>query len=773
MHLADHLRSWSPEALGHLLTARPDLLPAADDGFGSLARRAASANSIGRCLIGVDVAMFLVAQALVVSPPATADEIDELLGTHDPDATLDALGRLAALGLVLVEERVATPMPALADLLARPLGLGPSFAEQADRVAPEVLTAMASALDADGAPTTGATARAIARRLRTAEGVERLLTTAPSGTADVVGLLSAERSSAVDVPVGHRYRALDDNDPVSWLLRRGLLVPYDEFVAEPVRELTLSHHPTGLAPGAALRPIDVRPVDGLAPEAVSAAAADRASRALEGAETLLRLVTDGEVAVRKAGGVGVRELKRLAKVLELEPVDVGRLLELLDEARLITHVGGRLSPSARAEVWRGLARDRRWLVLVRAWIAGERFLSIALTTGPDGKPLAALDELEPVADAFGGRRAVLTQIASLADGRAFDPQQLAEAAVWHRPNLWGPGEPPPEELVAWTVAEAELLGLVAMAAPTELLRAVVDGDENALDALAATTLGADQDRFMLQSDLTALALGPLDPSVAAPLTELADRKADAATPLFHFTEASVRRGFDRGWTADTIIAFLERHALSGVPQPLAYLVADVERRYGSIRVMAATSVLVTDDEALAVEVATTRRAARLGLRLVAPTVLVGPVAPHQLLDELRAEGFFPVLDGDVARLEADHAGHLSGQGAERFGPADDGLPADWTGPALTPAALAGEVADVVAALTDEPEPDTGADDGAGPHRLHLLWNRAAVVTHLRDGQLREARGVVVAVDDALTLLNERGIERVGLDAVVAVDDPSR
>ena len=760
------------------MVARPDLLPAADGGFGSLARRASSIPSVGRCLIGVDVAMLLVAQALVVSPPATADEIDELLGTNDLDATLDALGRLAALGLVLVEDRVATPLPALVDLLDRPLGLGPSFVTQADTVDPDMLADLALALGANGAATDGATARAIARRLQDADAVDRLVTEAPAGTAELLGALTAERSSAVDLPLGHRYRALDDGDPVGWLLRRGLLVPYDELMAEPVRELTVSRHPNGLAPGAAIRPIEVVAVTGLAPDAVAAAAAaDRASRTLEASEALLRMVVDGEVSVRKAGGVGVRELKRLAKVLELEPLDVGRLIELLDEARLIRQLDGRLIPTDRAETWRQLARDRRWVVLVRAWTAGERFLSLPLSITSDGKQVVALDTIEPVADAFGGRQAVLARAAPVADGKAFDAEQFAEAVVWHRPNLWGTGDPPPETLVAWTTGEAELLGLVAMSASTPQLRALVEGDDAALSTLAKTLLGSDQDQFVLQSDLSAMALGPLDPGVAAPLGELADRRPDAATPIFSFTEASIRRGFDKGWTAETITTFLERHALSGIPQPLRYLVTDVERRYGSIRVTGASSVLVTDDEALAVEVATTRRAARLGLRLVAPTVLIGPVSPHQLLDELRAEGFFPVLDGDIARLETDTTGrdhhshdqhHLTRSGLD-----GDGLPAEWTGPVLAAAALAGEVADVVAALTDEVHDDPAESTAAGPHRLHLLWNRPAVVTHLRDGRLEEAHGVVIGVDEAVTLLNDGGVERLPLDAVVAVDDPSR
>ncbi len=770
VNLAAHLRSWRPEALTHLLSTRPDLLPAADDGFETLARRAASIPSTGRCLLGVDVGMYVVAEALAVSPPASATELAEVLGTDDLDGTVEALERLAAVGLVTVEDGVAAPVGAVVDLLDRPLGLGPSFVREAQDLEPGVLEDLALALDADGAVSPTATARAVARRLRVPGGMDRLLVDAPTGTADLLEVLLAERSSAIDLPIGHRYRSLDDGEPVGWLLRRGLLVPYDDQLAEPVRELVVAHHPDGLAPHVMLRPVAARSVAGLGVDAVAAAGADQAARTLELVEALIRLVADGEVALRKAGGVGVRELRRLGKRLDVPARDVGRLLELLDEARLVLPVADRLVVADLAEVWGRLSRPRRWLVLVRAWLGADRFLSVAMSEAYDGKPLPALGDVTPVADAFGGRQAVLERLAAVEPGEAVDPEPFTESVVWHRPNVWGVGDPAPAELVAWTLAEADLLGLAAHQAPTPTLLALVGGDDEQAEAAAGAALGADQHQVVLQSDLTALALGPLDPSVAGPLGELADRDREQATPLFRFSESSVRRGLDRGWTPESISAFLDEHALSGVPQPLSYLIDDVARRHGSVRVHGATSVIVTDDEALAVEVASTRRAARLGLRLVAPTVLVGPTDPVRLLDELRAEGFFPVLDGELARIEA--------AAPDPVAIPDDphGLPADWTGPALNGVVLATEVAEVVAALADEPDPTAAASaPGAGTasHRLHLLWNRSAVVTHLRRGELVEARGVVVAVDDSVTLLNEHGIERLALTDVVTVEDPSR
>ena len=59
------------------------------------------------------------------------------------------------------------------------------------------------------------------------------------------------------------------------------------------------------------------------------------------------------------------------------------------------------------------------------------------------------------------------------------------------------------------------------------------------------------------------------------------------------------------------------------------------------------------------------------------------------------------------------------------------------------------------------------------HRLHLHWNRTTLVRHRRDGHLAEVRGVLVGVDETLTLLCDDGIEELPLDSVVAVEDPAR
>lgn len=785
MKFADHLRSWDAAALRALLLARPDLLGAVDDGYDAVAKRASNALSIGRCLIRSDVAMLVVADALVIANPATPDEIDELLGTDDVDGVVAALERLAAAGLVVIAEGLATPVGDLGDLLHRPLGLGPSIVDLWRHLPPEIADRLADELGVDGANRPSITARAVARRLADPRYLDGLLADPPEGAVDLLDALVAQRSPVVRLPAGYRYRAdpsaARDRDAVSWLLTRGLLVAVNEGVAELPREVARARIPRGLAPGAALRPIDVRPVAGLGPDVVAGTAADGAGRFLATAETLLRLAEDGQVTLRRAGGVGVRELRRLAKTVGAEPRDVGRVIELLVEARLAVPAAGQVRPRPLAESWWELPRSGRWSVLVRAWVDSQTFLSRALSEGDDGQLAPALGDDEPLADGRAARALVLDAAATVEDGDAYDPEQLGEAVVWRSPNLWGAGDPPPELLVAWTLHEAALLGLAAHDAPTAALRALAAGDHAGFDVEARRLLGEDQGQIVIQSDLSALSLGPLDPRIGAKLADLADRDPGAGPTAHRFTEASLRRAFDKGWDAAAIEEFLATVTLSGVPQPLEYLIADVERRYGSIRVHSAASVIVTDDEAGAVAIASTAMASRLGLRLIAPTVIVGPVDPLRMLDELRAEGLFPVLDGGPIRVSGGPTPARAGD-AERLlagSGATGTVPADWTGPPLPEAALPGEVDDAVEALLaeagdDEPTGEAPTPGGRGlGDTIDRLWNRPVIVNHLRAGELVEVRGVVVGAGDVLTLLNDSGVSELPLDSIISVEDPTR
>ncbi|MEU8348615.1 helicase-associated domain-containing protein [Streptomyces sp. NPDC048845] len=186
-------------------------------------------------------------------------------------------------------------------------------------------------------------------------------------------------------------------------------------------------------------------------------------------------------------------------------------------------------------------------------------------------------------------------------------------------------------------------------------------DEIAAAAAQAATLLAPLlpeplDHVLLQADLTAVAPGPLERPLAEALGVLADVESKGGATVYRFTPGSVRRALDAGRTAADLHAFLAEHSRTPVPQPLSYLVDDVARRHGHLRVGAASSYVRCDDDGLLAEIVADKRSAGLRLRRLAPTVLAAQADPATLLERLREMGYAPAAEsaeGDVLITRAD------------------------------------------------------------------------------------------------------------------------
>src|SRR5690606_13353585 len=226
--------------------------------------------------------------------------------------------------------------------------------------------------------------------------------------------------------------------------------------------------------------------------------------------------------------------------------------------------------------------------------------------------------------------------------------------------------------------------------------------------LLAPLLPEPLDHVLLQADLTAVAPGPLRRPLADVLDVLADVESKGGATVYRFTPGSVRRALDAGQTAADLHAFLAAHSRTPVPQPLAYLIDDVARRHGHLRVGAASAYVRCDDDAVLNEILADKRAAGLGLRRLAPTVLAARPDPAGLLEGLRSMGFAPAAEsaeGDVLITRA-HARRTPPRTAPE--PVPDGPPVpDAT--LLTAAIRAVRAGDLASTA-----PLKAARDGDGP-----------------------------------------------------------
>jgi hypothetical protein len=131
--------------------------------------------------------------------------------------------------------------------------------------------------------------------------------------------------------------------------------------------------------------------------------------------------------------------------------------------------------------------------------------------------------------------------------------------------------------------------------------------------------------------------------VEARLAGMADRETAGGTATWRIHEASLRRAFDEGRSADEVVDFLRTHSDTPLPQALEYLVADAARRHGRLRVGGAATYL-RGDPALVAGAVRSAAGRRLGLRELAPGVAVTARPQRELLAALRKAGEAPLAE---------------------------------------------------------------------------------------------------------------------------------
>ncbi|WP_327245026.1 helicase C-terminal domain-containing protein [Streptomyces sp. NBC_01320] len=669
--LAEALRARDDESLAGLLRARPDLLSPVPNDITQLATRAGTRASVVRALEHLDRFALQTAEALAVAPdPASYDTLLALLtgdgqddgaqrddaGAAIRDATPGALATLREQALVWGEDDRLRLVRTARELLApspqhpSPTGLGPTVAEATAGMSPgrlqEILAA--AGLPATHDPVSAVTALATLFTDRTRMG--ELLDTAPMEALAVLDRLVW----------GPPYGEVTPNPtpPVKWLRDRGLLLPVSTRTVVLPREAALH-----LRAGRAHRVPEPLPPAVVAaatrdPQAVDSAAAGQAYLAVSTVEELLTSWNAGGPAMLRAGGLSVRELKRTASVLDVSEPIAAFWLELAYAAGLLASDGEadeRYAPTPAYDDWTELPAQERWVRLATAWLAATR--TAGLVGGQDAKG-RALSALGPELDRSAApevRHRILALLASLDPGTAPDPETLLARLRWERPlrgssTSAGDTTDLRSRVALWTLNESELLGITGRGALSSQSRALLESGPAEAAALLAPLIPESLDHVLLQADLTAVAPGPLERPLADTLSVLADIESKGGATVYRFTPGSVRRALDAGQSAADLHAFLAAHSRTPVPQPLSYLIDDVARRHGHLRIGAASAYVRCDDEAVLGEILADKRSATLRLRRLAPTALAAQIDPASLLEGLREMGYAPAAEsaeGDV------------------------------------------------------------------------------------------------------------------------------
>jgi Helicase conserved C-terminal domain/WYL domain len=638
--LADDLRARDDGALAALLRARPDLRTPVPADLAALAARANTRPSVQRALDHLDAFTLQAVDVLVTLPDrSTPDDVRRLLGA-DPDLALETLREHA---LVYGGDEL-TLVRTVREIIGDPAGLGPA-AEQAMRgYGPSRLARLMAdlGLAASGDPVEDA--RRVADHLGDRGRLDELLADAAPPVHELLAALTW------GPPSGRLERAdriLDVSSattPVEWLLARGVLVAMDPNTVVLPREVGLALRGGHVHPSASPRPPDavLTPVDITRTDRTATGAAGDVVRRIE--ELLETWAVDPPKALR-AGGLGVRDRARSAAALDIDQEQLSLLLETAHAAGLLAVGGGTDEvwlPTAAYDTWRTWSIPDRWSTLVEAWLTSPRVAGLAGSKDGRGKVLAPLGPDLARSLAPGVRREVLEAMVEVPVGSATTIDSIAAGLQWRTPRLFGRLR---EDVLRWTVREAETFGLASGGALSTFGRLLVTGDvDRGVDALEAS-LPEPLDHVLLQADLTAVAPGPLTGELAQRMSLLADVESRGGATTYRFTDATIRRTLDLGWSADEVLELLRTHSRTPVPQPLTYLVEDVARRHGRVRVGAASAYIRCDDEATLSEILADRKAATLRLRRLAPTVLAAQAPIDVVLATLRETGHAPAAEG--------------------------------------------------------------------------------------------------------------------------------
>ncbi|OKK16953.1 DNA-binding protein [Streptomyces sp. CB00455] len=675
------MRARDDAGLAALLHARPDLLSPVPGDVTQLATRAGTRASVVRALDRLDRFALQTAEALAVAPDPCPYRVLESLLTGEEGTTGEDNGARAALPRALGtlrdqalvwggEDRlrlVRTARELLAPSAQRPspTGLGPAVAEATSGMSP---TRIQEIVAAAGLPPTHDAVSAVAALTALFTDPERmsaLLDEAPAEAHQVLGRLVW----------GPPYGEVTPNPtaPVRWLRDRGLLLPASARTVVLPREVAL-HLRGGLAHRntAPVAP-PVPPHREHRPQLVDANAAGQALAAVSTVEELVKSWEHAGPPVLRAGGLAVRDLKRAAATVDTTESAAAFWIELAYAAGLLASDGEadeRFAPTPAFDEWCELPPPGRWSALVAAWLPATRTAGLAGEQDGKGRTLSVLGPDLDRSAAPEVRRRVLELLADLPEGASADPEALRERLAWERP-VRGTSDLR-ARLAHWTLTEAEVLGVTGRGALSAFGRALLEHRDPA--PLLGPLLPEPVDHVLLQADLTAVAPGPLRRPLGDTLGVLADVESKGGATVYRFTPGSVRRALDAGHAAADLHAFLKEHSRTPVPQPLSYLIDDVARRHGHLRVGSASSYVRCDDDAMLDEILADKRSASLGLRRLAPTVLAAQAEPTALLDGLRAMGYAPAAEsrsGDVLVARA-HAHRTPARSAPV--PVPDGPP---------------------------------------------------------------------------------------------------
>ena len=588
---ADELRARSDESLEALFSARTDLINPVPSDITALAARANSVPSVLRARDALTRFEYdVLSAAALCDEPFSESEVISLTSKKAGSVFVDLIEK----ALIYKDgKKYRLPSSVRAVIGEFPAGLGPK-AKQPIK------------LD--------------------------LLKKAPAASLEML-------KKMMFTPKGQVADTKKPNAALKWLLENDFLVAIDSTHVILPREVGLY-----LRGGSAFPELsEVAPLitgEKRFAKNVELAAIANVSTLLRWAEELAHNWSDEPPVALKSGGLGVRDLKQTAEHLGVDEQCAAFVCEILFLAGLIVVDGDdRILPTTTFDAWLIQTAEDRWFTLASVWKETSRVSG--LVGKSDAKNIAALGpELDR--STYAPLKKLILQVLCKSPELDPDAESLRNHINWLAPGRAN------SEYISYIRREAEWFGITGQGAISSFGKAFIEERELGITA----ALPKPVDHIMIQSDNSAIAPGPLEIEIANELGTLADIESRGGATVYRFSEGSIRRGLDHGKTGDQIRDFLKRISKTPIPQPLDYLIADVSKRHGRLRVGVSSTYIRCEDEGIVQQILHDKKLEDIHLRKLAPQVLISDNDLHDLTNALRDAGYLPALENDEGILIA-------------------------------------------------------------------------------------------------------------------------
>ena len=582
---ADELRARTDDALASIFKLRPDLVSPVPNDFSALAARATSTPSLVRALDSINMWHYQIIEAACALPePFKKSEIVAVTS----EETAFALDHLWQMGLLYKEgNNYRTPTNLKMLIGDEPAGLGPIAVKKFDF---------------------------------------SILKEIPKASEEVLAKLTW------GPPRGQIGNIKKPGNAIGWLLDNGVLVALDSNTVALPRDVAIK-----LRGGKIHKDMVSKAPNLIGKEVVQKqidlAAIANISTILRWCEELLHNLSDEPPMALRTGGLGVRDLKKIAEHLGIDESCAGFVAELCYlGGLLVIDSDDQILPTSAFDIWLTKSAEERWYSLVVLWLDTSRVSGlIGKISDKNVAPLG------PELDRAGASLIRRSTLKVLNDNPQLTPdvKSLQEIVKWINPQRAN------NDYVEWTLREAEWLGITGQGALSTFGSNLLN-EKEVLEIESA--LPKPVDHILIQADNSAVAPGPLTPELASEMGTIADIESRGGATVYRFSDSSIRRGLDHGKTGDQIKTFLSKISKTPMPQPLEYLITDIAKRHGRLRVGSAHTYIRCEDEGLVQQILHDKKCEHLRLRKIAPQVLVTDFELAEVIGELREFGYLPAAE---------------------------------------------------------------------------------------------------------------------------------